>query len=153
MIDATLCFLLRDDRVNLGWKKRGLGVGKLNGYGGKRQPGETLVDCAVRELFEEALVAVAPECLQSVGVLTHEVKSCADLDQEVYLYVVRGWQGEPRESEEMKPEWFSRHALPYDRMWRVDRLWVPRVLSGENVSVRAVYSADGSLLDGSVKNL
>ena len=35
MIEATLCFLLAGERILLGMKKRGLGVGKWNGFGGK----------------------------------------------------------------------------------------------------------------------
>lgn len=34
-------------------KKRGFGVGKWNGSGGKIQPGETPEDTAVREVKEE----------------------------------------------------------------------------------------------------
>ena len=38
---ATLVFVFRDDEVLLINKKRGLGKGKVNGPGGKVDPGET----------------------------------------------------------------------------------------------------------------
>ncbi len=34
--------------VLLGLKKRGFGVGKWNGFGGKVEPGESIIDGAVR---------------------------------------------------------------------------------------------------------
>ena len=34
-------------------KKRGFGAGKWNGFGGKVEPGETIVEAAVREVKEE----------------------------------------------------------------------------------------------------
>lgn len=48
--------LLRDKLsgdVLLGMKKRGFGVGKWNGFGGKVQEGETIRECARRETQEE----------------------------------------------------------------------------------------------------
>ena len=41
-------------RVLLGMKKRGFGVGKWNGFGGKLHANETMVECAARELHEES---------------------------------------------------------------------------------------------------
>eukprot|EP00051_Salpingoeca_urceolata_P006046 m.80347 g.80347 ORF g.80347 m.80347 type:complete len:91 (+) comp14659_c1_seq3:1046-1318(+) len=39
-------------RVLLGLKKRGFGQGKLNGFGGKVEAGETVAEAAARELEE-----------------------------------------------------------------------------------------------------
>ena len=53
MKHATLCFILDGDppaRILLGRKKRGFGLNKLNGFGGKIQPGETVPEAAVREI-------------------------------------------------------------------------------------------------------
>lgn len=51
----NLVFCLRENRhVLLGMKKRGFGKGKWNGFGGKVEQGETMVESAVRELKEEA---------------------------------------------------------------------------------------------------
>jgi 8-oxo-dGTP diphosphatase len=38
---ANLCFVTRGDEVLLIHKKRGLGAGKINGPGGRIEPGET----------------------------------------------------------------------------------------------------------------
>ena len=49
----TLVLLRQENRVLLGMKKRGFGVGKWNGFGGKLEPGETVVEAAAREVREE----------------------------------------------------------------------------------------------------
>ena len=49
----TLVLLREDNRVLLGMKKRGFGVGKWNGFGGKLEPGETVLEAAAREVKEE----------------------------------------------------------------------------------------------------
>src|SRR5438094_443021 len=55
---ANLCFILKDDRLLLIRKKRGLGAGKINAPGGKIDPGETALESAIRETREE--VGVVP---------------------------------------------------------------------------------------------
>ncbi len=60
----TLVFLLdgdRDrDRVLLGMKKRGFGAGKWNGFGGKVDPGETIVEAAARWLQTHFTFLLSP---------------------------------------------------------------------------------------------
>ena len=50
----TLVFVLKPGHVLLGMKKRGFGVGKWNGFGGKMHADESMVECAARELHEES---------------------------------------------------------------------------------------------------
>jgi 8-oxo-dGTP pyrophosphatase MutT (NUDIX family) len=52
-IHATLMFIIRDGEILLIEKKRGIGAGKINGPGGKIDPGETSLQTAKRELLEE----------------------------------------------------------------------------------------------------
>lgn len=44
----TLAFIRDGERLLLGMKKRGFGAGKWNGFGGKVDPGETILQGAVR---------------------------------------------------------------------------------------------------------
>jgi mutator protein MutT len=48
-------------------KKRGLGAGKINGPGGKIEPGETPVQAAVREAEEE--LRITPVDVEEMGTL------------------------------------------------------------------------------------
>ena len=44
----TLAFLRRSGEILLGFKKRGFGAGRWNGFGGKVEPGETIEQGARR---------------------------------------------------------------------------------------------------------
>ena len=68
MKPTTLVFVRRDDgAVLLGKKRRGFGVDKWNGFGGKVRSGESLRQAAVRELQEEVGLIVQPEHLVLTG--------------------------------------------------------------------------------------
>lgn len=118
----TLCLVKEKDRLLLGFKKRGFGAGRWNGFGGKPRLGETLEEAAARELAEEA--GLKAKQLDKRGVLNFEFGDSGDL-LEVHLYVALSWFGQPRESEEMKPRWFAFSEIPFAKMWPDDRYWLP----------------------------
>ncbi len=145
MIEATLCFLLDGQpptRILLGWKKRGFGKGKLNGFGGKVRPGETPVRTIVREVAEEAGVLVSPDTLRSAGSVTFVFPFEPAFDHHVHLFVTNDWDGEIRESAEMAPAWFPIDGIPFDRMWDDDRHWLPRVLAGKRIRAEFSFAED-----------
>ena len=51
--DATLCFIVHQQKIMLIMKKRGFGKGKINGPGGKIVGNESIKDAAIRETVEE----------------------------------------------------------------------------------------------------
>lgn len=58
----TLCMVMKDGKLLLGMKKRGFGMGRWNGFGGKVEAGESIEEAAKREVFEESgLVARSVE--------------------------------------------------------------------------------------------
>lgn len=128
---CTLVYLLRDGQVCLGFKKRGFGAGWWNGFGGKVRSGEYVRASAVRELQEECGVRVAPEALLDAGELRFTFLADAGKTIHVRLFRVEQFDGEPIETEEMRPAWFTPETLPYDEMWSDDRVWMPRFLKGE----------------------
>ena len=77
MRDTSLVYPVRKDgRVLLGHKRRGMGAGKWNGFGGKREDGETMRECAARELFEESGLIADPKDFEAVGDLYfHQLRS------------------------------------------------------------------------------
>src|SRR5438270_2458633 len=72
-VRANLCFIQKHGRVLLIRKKRGFGAGKINGPGGKIDPGETALESTVRETFEELLVT--PLEPQQVGELFFDFRN------------------------------------------------------------------------------
>ena len=143
MIEATLCFVVRDGQVLLIEKRRGLGEGWYNGPGGKLEAGETPRECAVREVREEVGIDVEPEALTKAGELTF----CQNGEKHTHCHVFRTdrFSGTPTSSAEAHPEWVDIPDVPYDQMWEDDRLWLPGVLKGKTVHGRFRFEGEGDL--------
>ena len=122
-----------NSRVLLGRKKRGIGQGNFNGFGGKveKDKDRDVVSSALRELREEAGVAPDARGLSRRGVLSfHFLDTPAEV-WETHLFSGEGLlpgEDQPRETDEMEPRWFGVAEVPYDRMWQDDKFWLPSVL-------------------------
>jgi mutator protein MutT len=141
--ECTLCFLIKENQILLAMKKRGFGMGKWNGIGGKVQEGENLEQALVRETFEE--IGVKPISFKKVAVLDFlfpEAPEDINWNQQVSVFLVEKWEGKPTESGEMKPQWFSVDRLPFESMWNDDPLWLPRVLKGEILKGEFTFASD-----------
>jgi 8-oxo-dGTP diphosphatase len=123
---ANLCFIVKDGRVLLIRKMRGLGAGKINAPGGKLEPGETALDSAIRETREE--IGVTPLRLEDRGVVRFQFTDGYSLHCAVFI--ARDFEGEPIETPEAIPLWFPIDAVPYGEMWEDDQHWLPQVLAG-----------------------
>ena len=135
---ATLVFVVRGPEILLIRKKRGLGAGKVNGPGGRVEAGESLLDCAVREVEEE--LCVTPLDLRYAGDNRfHFVDGYAI---HVHVYAARDCAGEPRETAEAVPLWTPIDRIPYPEMWADDELWLPLVLQGRRFSGRFLFDGD-----------
>ena len=144
MRDTSLVFPIRGDgAILLGRKRRGMGVGKWNGVGGKIEDGETMAECAVRELFEECGLVALPSALEFVADIYFDLPSDPVWSHGGAVYFVRAWTGEPRASDEMEPRWFLPKDLPFDEMWEADRIWLPRLLSGERLRGTVRFAEGG----------
>lgn len=123
---ATLMFIIDETRgrVLLIRKKRGLGAGKINGPGGKIDPGETSVQCAIRETQEElGVTAIDPV---KHGELWFQFVD--GLGLHVDVFVATKHEGEPVETDEAIPLWTSLEKLPLEEMWADDRFWLEDML-------------------------
>lgn len=144
MVQTTLVFLLRDKEILLAMKKRSFGAGRFNGAGGKIEVGESITASAVRELKEELQVAIVEADLEKVAELNFFFPHRPAWDQTCHVFTTNRWQGEPTETEEMKPQWFSKNSLPFEEMWPDDKYWVPRMLAGEKLHGDFTFSDDGN---------
>jgi 8-oxo-dGTP diphosphatase len=135
-------------------KKQGLGSGKYNGFGGKIEANEPIEVAAVRELYEECGIDVAVDDLTRVARLEFFFPAMPDWNQVVYAFVAERWKGEPVESREMKPVWFSLEAIPFDKMWADDAHWLPLVLRGKGIEATFTFKADNETIDmASIKDV
>jgi len=121
----TLLMLVRENTLLLGMKKRGFGVGKWNGFGGKVNENESIVDACQRELQEEA--GITANDATCVGRIIFEFEG-EPLLMDVRVFRATAFTGEVTESEEMLPQWFAHDAIPFQQMWLDDRLWLPILL-------------------------
>lgn len=149
MRDVTIAFLIKEseDRklTHMLWamKKRGFGEGLWNGTGGKVEKGESIEQAARREALEE--IGVQLNDMEKVAELEFRFPTKPEWEQLAHVYFVRAWKGEPTESEEMKPEWFTIKTLPYDGMWAADKRWVPEVISGKKIVSKVVFGEGNSV--------
>lgn len=123
---ANLCFIVKNGRVLLIRKKRGLGAGKINAPGGKLELGETALQAAIRETQEE--IGVTPLHLEERGLLRFQFVDGYSLNCIVFL--ATDLEGEPVSTEEADPMWVGLGEVPYHEMWADDQEWLPTVLSG-----------------------
>lgn len=120
----------------LGMKKRGFGTGRWNGFGGKVAEGETIGDAAKREVEEEAGIQTLD--MKQVGVLDFEFVNDPKV-LEVHIFSATQFTGEPTESEEMAPKWFSIDTIPYEQMWSDDKYWLPLLLQGKTFKGKFLF--------------
>ena len=139
---ATLLFVVRDGKILLIHKKRGLGAGKVNGPGGKLDPGELPLAGAIREVQEE--IGVTPTGVEQRGEIRFQFTDGLALHG--FVFLARGCTGSPRETDEAAPFWTPVDRIPWERMWADDVHWLPSLLAGRKFSGRALFDGD-ALLD------
>ena len=134
------------EKILLGMKKRGMGQGKWNGFGGKLKVGETVVQCALRELEEESGLIGKEKDLQWVGRIEFYFTGDSSLDHPVDIFLLWEWEGQEVESEEMKPEQYNKKQIPLEKMWADDTFWLPQVLEGNIIEAICHFNSDGETL-------
>ncbi len=138
---ATLVFVIRDGKILLIHKKTGLGKGKINGPGGKVDPGESPESCAIRECREELDITVSN--LEYCG--QHRFQFVDGYSIHVWLYRTADFDGVATESVEARPVWFKLDEIPYDQMWEDDRIWLPMLIRRERFLGRWIFDGDRML--------
>lgn len=134
--DVTVCFPLNNGQVLLGLKKRGFGVGRWNGFGGKVLPAENAEQAALRELEEETGYEsgeLKDVVLKKVGEIKYTFRDKPDLKLLMHIYLIDDFNFDAKETEEMKPQLFDFNNLPLDEMWSGDKDWLPLILKGEKI--------------------
>lgn len=140
--EATLVLMRRGPYVLLGTKKKArMGTGKLNAPGGRLEPGEAPLRCAVREVEEEVGITLDPDQLQLIAVLMGY--AAGELDQKVYVYFVRDFHGEPRETDSMIPEFVPIDGIPFGRMHGGDVFWFSEAVQGKMLRLWVWYESPG----------
>lgn len=128
-------------------KKRGFGVGKWNGIGGKFDPvkgDKNIINTAVRETEEE--IGVKIKGIERYAILDFYYPYFQkEKEWRVHVFIPSLWKGEPSETEEMKPKWFEVNKIPYHCMWADDEFWLPLVLEGKKIKAKFIFQEGESI--------
>ena len=149
----TICLLVKGEPVKeilLGFKKMGFGAGKYVGIGGTVEVGETVRQTAVRELNEEVSLTIREKDLKKAARISFTFPAKREWDRVVYVFLARTWDGEPQESQEVKPAWFSRDKIPYENMWADSAHWLPLLLEGKVITAGFTFNEDNETLQSQV---
>lgn len=140
----------------LGVRKKvssGLGENLIAGIGGKigdsleiqNEPPDDAMD---RETNEEiGVIVVEKREMGRVRFIFSHKPPDSKWNQDVRVYFITKWQGEPSETESTKPEWFELGDLPWGRMWTDNQYWLPKVLSGQQVDAIFLFSDDNKIVE------
>ena len=116
IIPASYLIFLKDNtlllhrRCNTGYQD-----GKLSLIAGHVDEGESPLDAAIREAYEEVGISIAPEDLHLAHTMYRVLSGLPDRID--FYFIVKAWKGEPRIAEEHKCSelgWFDFDHVPQD---------------------------------------
>ena len=129
IIDTTMIYLKKDDSYLLLYrnkKKNDINAGKWIGVGGRREAGETIDECAIRETKEET------------GFDIHSLNCCGEvlfiddnLKIMMYVYEIEDFSGEMIECDEGDLKWIPIKDIYHYPMWEGDKAFLPKVINHE----------------------
>lgn len=121
--------------------QRGINQGCINFPGGKKETGETMEECVVRETLEETGLKI--ENPVQVGYIEFPTK-----DFYVYVYKSTEFSGEIRQKEdEVNAFWVDEDEIPYQDMREADRNFLPEIMAGKFVKRRFMYDENFHVTD------
>ncbi|XP_012878833.1 PREDICTED: 7,8-dihydro-8-oxoguanine triphosphatase-like [Dipodomys ordii] len=158
----TLVLVLQPQRVLLGMKKRGFGMGRWNGFGGEVEEGETIEDGARSSTWSNYSFSwegtkaqrggdsgLTAEMLHKVGKIVFEFVG-APGQMEVHIFYTESVQGTPVESDEMRPQWFAQDQIPFRGMWPDDSYWFPLLFQRKKFRGYFKFQDQDTILDYSL---
>ena len=129
IIDTTMIYLKRDGSYLLLFrnkKKNDINEGKWIGVGGRREPGETIDECAIRETKEETGLDVhSLSCYGEVLFVDENFKIM------MYIYEITDFSGELIECDEGDLKWIPIKDIYNYPMWEGDKAFLPKVINHE----------------------
>ncbi|AKM82894.1 hypothetical protein A2422_02890 [Candidatus Woesebacteria bacterium RIFOXYC1_FULL_31_51] len=149
---ATLMFLIKDNKILLALKKRGFAVGKWNGMGGKPEPKDkSIIETAIRETLEE--VNVTPINPIRVATLNFYFPENPVWSQQVAVFLAKQWSGEATETDEMMPKWFNVNEIPFEKMWEDDKFWLPQIINGTFIEADFLLDNNQRMIEKNIREI
>lgn len=147
MIKATVVYFVRgkgkNQKVLLGKKTKKICRGKLIGYGGKTEAGESSKNCAVREVKEEARVVIAPKDLVRIATIEYSdrlLNGTITNHRQVVYFFTRRWRGKFRSNGDLKNlRWYELNKAPLKKMMLGHSTWFELGFQGNYSTGSIVY--------------
>ena len=115
---------------------RGINKGCLNFPGGKKEPGEDMLTCVIRETFEETGITIKNPL--KVGYVEFPT-----MDFYVHVYKSTEFSGELKSRVgETEVFWQDKNHIPFEEMRAADKDFIPEILAGKYVKRRYFYTPD-----------
>lgn len=116
--------------------QRGINKGCINFPGGKKEEGETMDRCVVRETLEETGLLI--ENPKQVGYVEFP-----EFEYFVYIYKSTKFSGTLHANAgEVEAFWQDADNIPYSEMREADSNFLPDILAGKFVKKRYLYDKD-----------
>jgi len=139
--------------IILGLRKKvslNFGQNLIAGIGGKvgdieKFADETSEEAIQREIDEEISVKITK--FHKVAEVTFLFPIKPKWNQFVIAYIIEDWEGEPHETDVIRPYKCKVNSLPTNRMWEDNRYWVPKVLKGKHIEATFLYGEDNSTVE------
>lgn len=151
-------YLIRDSKtgkeVLLGLRTRvsdDLGHGVMASIGGGLEDSESSDDALEREMQEEIRVRIT--AYQKVGRVICLSPHHPSWNLGVDIYLITGFEGEPKKTEDIDPRWYPKSELPLRDMWPDNRITAPLVLGGKRIIGSFLYNADGQIAEQDLREL
>lgn len=146
---ATLAVVVHPDgeQILMGRKLRGFGKGKITGYGGKQEPGESLVQAMRREFHEESSFLLPEESFEHVGEILFAFPYHPDWGFECHVFRLDDFEKTPPISDELDPIWVRLDDLPKSEMWADNAFWLALAAHGNHFKAEFVYAEDDEHLE------
>ncbi len=110
--------------------------------GGKQESNESITNTAIREMLEETGITIKNLKLKIIGTHNHSYKDTVYL---VYIFTAEFKEGELKESDEGKPEWFTKAELINNELlWPDLKMYLPNIINKSNKILTSYIEYDSN---------
>lgn len=142
LVNTTLCYIEKDGcflMLHRTKKQKDYNHDKWIGIGGKFENGESPEECALREIYEETGLKIAPCDLEYRGIVTFFADS--EYTEFMHLFYAGKFSGTLRtDCDEGELEWVPINRLNELPHWKADEIFIDFVVQRKPFfSLKAVY--------------
>lgn len=147
MKQSTCVYLIHDGKWLMLYRNRkphDVNAGKYIGVGGKLEQGETPVQCAVREVWEETGLTMQEPVYVGTVYFTYPHLE----EEKIWIYTCRRYTGIMHEDNEGTLQWVREDQITGLSLWEGDRVFLKRLLhhDSEKFCFHLFYDENDNLL-------